>query len=52
MLGVLLDLGAVLGYILNIFFRGCYRQPLYCFQIDIFLWLHVTDIMKPYEHSR
>ena len=20
------------------------RQPLYCFQIDVFIWLHVTDI--------
>ena len=27
-----------------IFFRGCRRQPLYCFQIDVFIWLHVTDI--------
>ena len=25
-------------------FRGCRRQPLYCFQIDVFIWLHVTDI--------
>ena len=25
-------------------FRGCLRQPLYCFQIDVFIWLHVTDI--------
>ena len=25
-------------------FRGCRRQPIYCFQIDVFIWLHVTDI--------
>ena len=25
-------------------FKGCRRQPLYCFQIDVFIWLHVTDI--------
>ena len=24
--------------------RGCLWQPLYCLQIDIFVWLHVTDI--------
>ena len=29
---------------MGVFFRGCRRQPLYCFQIDIFIWLHVTDI--------
>ena len=28
----------------TMFFRGCLRQPLYCFQIDVFIWLHVTDI--------
>ena len=30
---------------LGAIFRGCRRQPLYCFQIDVFLWLHVTDIL-------
>ena len=29
---------------INSIFRGCRRQPLYCFQIDVFIWLHVTDI--------
>ena len=29
---------------IHIIIRGCRRQPLYCFQIDVFIWLHVTDI--------
>ena len=39
-----LGLGESVAYILKVIFRGCRRQPLYCFQIDVFIWLHVTDI--------
>ena len=29
---------------LDLLLWGCRRQPLYCFQIGVFIWLYVTDI--------
>ena len=29
---------------LSLVFRGCHRQPLYCFHFVPVVWLHVTDI--------
>ena len=28
----------------SVLFRGCHRQPLYCFHFVPVVWLHVTDI--------
>ena len=31
-------------YIYIFIFRGCHRQPLYCFHFALVVWLHVTEI--------